>query len=155
SFVLYRPFASAATVKTEGARRVLTLEIKDRRWTGKPIAATRYNALMPDHGKLMHLFVVREPGLDAFAHLHPIARTPAALAFDADLPPLPAGRYRVYADIVHESGYAQTLIAQADIGAPAPSAASTGGETSSHADPDDSWFEGDAALDAPSSRFTV
>jgi hypothetical protein len=152
NFVLYRPFNSAAAVKTEGARRVLTLEIHDPRWTGKPPAVARFNALMPDHGKLMHLFVVREPGLDAFAHLHPVPRTPEALAFEVDLPPLPAGRYRVYGDIVHESGYAQTLVAHAEIPA---SAAAAGDAASSHADPDDSWFEGDAALDAPSSRVTV
>ena len=152
--VLYRPFDSRAAVRDEGARRVLTLEIHDSRWTGTPLAAGRYNALMPDHGKLMHLFLVREPGLDAFAHLHPVARTPAALAFDADLPPLPQGRYRVYGDIVHESGYAQTLVAHVDV-APALSSAGRGHDDSPRAEPDDSWFEGDAALDAPSSRFTL
>src|SRR6266850_892325 len=89
--------------------------IHERRYATTPPAAARYNALMPDHGKLMHLFLVREPGLDAFAHLHPVARTPASLAFDAELPPLPQGRYRVYGDIVHESGYAQTLVARVDV----------------------------------------
>jgi hypothetical protein len=149
--VLYRPFASTATVRDEGSRRVLSLETHDPRWTGTPIAISRYNALMPDHGKLMHLFVVREPDLDAFAHLHPIARTPASLAFDADLPPLPPGRYRVYADIVHESGYAQTLVASAEVTS-APSAA---GKPDPRSDPDDSWFEGDAVPEARASRFTL
>jgi hypothetical protein len=152
NFTLYRPFDSVAAVNTDGARRVLTLEIHDNRWTGTPVAAGRYNALMPDHGKLMHLFVVREPGLDAFAHLHPVARTPAGLAFDADLPPLPPGRYRVYGDIVHESGYAQTLVAHVDVTSPSPNAAR---DAFSMSDPDDSWFEGDAAPEARSSRFTV
>ncbi len=140
-FILYRPFASSVTVAREGDRRALTLSIRDERWNGKPNPAARYNALMPDHGKLMHLFLVREPALDALAHLHPVARTPEALDFDAGLPPLSPGRYRVYGDIVHESGYAQTLVSSVDLeGAAAASAAAT--------DPDDSWFGGHATAEA-------
>jgi hypothetical protein len=149
--ILYRPFASRAAVHDERGRRVLTLEIHDNRWSGTPLPLARYNALMPDHGKLMHLFLVREPAPGhnaAFAHLHPVSRTPSALAFDADLPPLPQGRYRVYADIVHESGYAQTLVASADLPKPDP-------KSDSKSDPDDSWFDGDAALEAATSRFTI
>jgi hypothetical protein len=91
---------------------------------------------MPDHGKLMHLFLVREDGLDAFAHLHPVARSSEALDFDAALPPLPQGRYRVYGDIVHESGYAQTLVNTVDV---------TDSAVSRPSDPDDSWFAGQPA----------
>ena len=147
--VLYRPFNAAASLAREGDRRRLTLSIRDPRWTGRPIAESRYNALIPDHGKLMHLFLVREPALDAVAHLHPIARTPAALEFDADVPPLPTGRYRVYADIVHESGYAQTLVANVDLdggdgeGSPVPS------------DADDSWFNGATVPEAASASYDL
>lgn len=148
NFVLYRPFESRAALHDEGARRVLTLEIDDRRWTEATTPAGRYNALMPDHGKLMHLFLVREPGLDAFAHLHPVPRTPSSVAFDVDVPPLPQGRYRVYGDIVHESGYAQTLVARVDL-------PGGGLSDSPRTDPDDSWFAGDAALEAPSPSVTL
>jgi hypothetical protein len=147
--VLYRPFTAQATIAPTGERRPLTLSIRDPRWTGTPLPLGRYNALMPDHGKLMHLFAIREPSMDAFAHVHPVARTPAALDFDVDLPPLPPGRYRLYSDIVHESGYAQTLVSRVDVPsdrsaqAPAPDG-----------DADDSSFTGSAAADAPSPVFT-
>jgi hypothetical protein len=118
----------------------LTLAIEDRRWPPPPgNTQTRYNALMPDHGKLMHMFLVREPGMDAFAHLHPLPDGPPARAFTLTLPPLPAGRYRVYGDIVHESGYAQTLVATADV----PAGANDGVTTT--ADADDSWSTSPAA----------
>ncbi len=145
SSVLYRPFTTE-TALNAGAK-TMTLSIRDPRWTGAPLPVSRYNSLIPDHGKLMHLFLVRET-LDAIAHLHPVARTPQALDFDTPLPPLPPGRYRVYGDIVHESGYAQTLVNQIDVpGEDAGSSAVT--------DPDDSWFRGAAVVDSPSPSFPL
>ena len=146
--VLYRPFDAVASVAPKGEGRALTLGIRDPRWTGTPNPQSSYNALLPDHGKLMHLFLVREPALDALAHLHPIARTPAGLDFDAGLPPMPPGRYRVYGDIVHESGYAQTLVSSVDLaGAAGGSAAPT--------DADDSWFMGAARPEAASVSYAL
>ena len=133
--VLYRPFESAASVTTSGGGRILTLSIRDPRWNGAPNPASRYNALMPDHGKLMHLFMLREPGLDALAHLHPVARAAPGIDFDVEVPPLPAGRYRVYGDIVHESGYTQTLVSAVDL-------AGDGVRAGTATDADDSWFLG-------------
>jgi hypothetical protein len=166
--VRYRPFVAEATTRRTSDRDVLTLSIRDPRWTGAPAPTNRFNALMPDHGKLMHLFLVRENGLDAFAHLHPVAR-PQALDFDATLPPLPSGRYRVYGDIVHESGYAQTLVASVDVteyrdtfteAATVARRASTSAKATADrsvpkeaqayraSDEDDSWFGGHGAGDA-------
>ena len=139
-FILYRPFATTATVNG----RTLTQTIKDERWTNA-FPGSRYNALLPDHGKLMHMFLIGD-GMNVFAHVHPVARTPKALDFDVALPPLPAGRYRVYSDIVHESGYAQTLINTVEI--------RSGSEQSTQtADPDDSWFAGNAAAETSSPSF--
>ena len=123
---LYRPFEVQASVR-DG---ILGLDIRDpRRRDSSPF--------IPDHGKLMHLFLVREPGLDAFAHLHPVPQG-GQDRFEAALPPLPAGRYRVYGDVVHESGFPQTLTDIVEIPAVPPGPAT---------DPDDSWHrEGDGGL---------
>lgn len=147
NFVVYRPFKSEASARLERGRPQLTLGIRDDRWPERPNPLGRLNALMPDHGKLMHMFLVREPALDAFAHVHPVPRTPSAHDFDVALPPLPPGRYRVYGDIVHESGYAQTLVAAADV----PDATTT----ASSGDPDDSFFVGAPAPEGAAPVFRL
>lgn len=123
---LYRPFEVEASVRG----RVLALNIRDTR-------SREWTPLIPDHGKLMHLFLVREPGLDAFAHLHPVPKG-SQERFEVALPALPAGRYRVYGDVVHETGFPQTLTDVVEIPA-IPEGPAT--------DPDDSWhLEGSGGL---------
>jgi hypothetical protein len=111
---MYRPMQAAARVETTEGRQRLTLRVDTTGW-GE--SRTRISYLVPDHGKLMHLFLVREPGLDAFAHLHPSRLD--SLTFQVTLPVLPPGRYKVYGDVVHRSGYAETITAAAEIPAAA------------------------------------
>jgi hypothetical protein len=132
---LYQPLHVAATVRVVGAERVLRLTIDDSAWANP---RRQWSPLIPDHGHLMHLFLVRDQALDGFAHLHPLPRDSSV--FEANLPPLPAGRYRVYADIVHESGFAQTLVATAELGTPTP-----GWRAS---DRDDAWVSAAARTSA-------
>ena len=101
---LYQPLKVKAEARVESPQRIIRLTVDDSQWS-----STRWVPLVPDHGKLMHLFLVREPELDAFAHLHPIRLDQTS--FDVPMPPLPSGTYRLYADVTHESGLAQTLTA--------------------------------------------
>lgn len=121
---LFKPFEVETTARLDGGRPVLEMKIQDWR-------RAEWSPMMPDHGKLMHMFLIREPALDAFAHVHPVP-VKGQEEFRAALPPLPGGTYRVYADVVHESGFPQTLVDTVTI--PAGS-----GEASPAADPDDSW----------------
>lgn len=129
---LYTPPASEASVASDDGAPVLTLAVVDEAWG-------RFSPLIPDHGKLMHMFLVREPEMDAFAHMHPVRADSAS--FRLVLPPLPEGTYRYYADVVHESGFPQTFVGRVDIPATASEAVAAG------VDADDSWSVGAAAAD--------
>ena len=120
---MYRPFATAASVVETGAGRMLRLEIVDSFWVmrGDTVWLREHHQrawppLVTDHGRLMHLFLIRQSDQGAFAHLHPT--TADSVRFEASLPALPGGRYRIFADLVHESGFAKTLVASVQLPAP-------------------------------------
>jgi hypothetical protein len=125
---LYRPMPVTARVQPDGATRLLSLAL-----AGDADARRRWTPLALDHGKVMHLFMVREPGFDAFAHVHPIATSRAHDKFFASLPAIPSGRYRVYADVTHFDGLAQTLTDEVAV----PEAGGGPGISGVEPDPDD------------------
>jgi hypothetical protein len=102
---LARPLPVEATIRTAGTLRLLRLT------PGADASPTAgWDTLVTDHGKLMHLFLCREPDFTAFAHLHPVRRD--AGTFENVLPPLPAGTYQLYAEVTQENGLSQTLVAR-------------------------------------------
>ncbi|MFP3948144.1 MAG: hypothetical protein ACLFWG_05390, partial [Longimicrobiales bacterium] len=141
--------ASADPAVPGGNLRILTLEILDEDFRNG-----RWTPLVPDHGKLMHMWAVNED-LGSVAHLHPVRRD--ATRFDVAVPEaLPGGTYRIYADITHESGFAHTLVDTVRVPATggrseSGNAAGTGeppptdvrrddGSADVGPDPDDSWL---------------
>jgi hypothetical protein len=68
--------------------------------------------MIPDHGHLMHVFMIRMPAMDRLWHLHP-ERT--GEEFVASLPAIDAGRYQVFADLVHKSGFPFTMVGAIDL----------------------------------------
>jgi hypothetical protein len=127
---LYKPAIMKVETRAERGRRLLRLTKEGMR---------NDYPLVPDHGKLMHLFLVREPRLDAFAHLHPVKLKKDT--FEVSLPPLPTGTYRAYADVTYETGWADTLVGEFNLEIP-PASESEG---QPGFDPDDSWYVGGAA----------
>ncbi len=121
---IYKPLTASVAITSSRDGRTLDLRISDSLWTMRHDSAwlrahraSRWSPLITDHGKLIHVFMIREPDLLAFAHVHP--STIDSVSFPSALPALPAGRYRVYGDIVHESGFTQTLSTKVDLPEPA------------------------------------
>ncbi len=104
-------FAPAHTTATLSGN-VLDLHVD--RISGNDSRSTRSNSdYLPDHGHLIHLYAIREPGMDAAFHLHPTLVSKGD--FRGTLPAMPPGHYNLYGDVVHASGFAETLLASVAI----------------------------------------
>jgi hypothetical protein len=98
-----RPENVAAEVRKDSEREMLLIRKLEPSSTAMPWAA-----LALDHGKLMHLFLIRKPDCDVFAHLHPLRQD--ASTFVVSMPGLPAGSYDLYGEITYQNGINRTLI---------------------------------------------
>ena len=131
---LYRPMDAALDVVPDstGGRR-LRLTITDSLYAsgGRP-------PIIPDHGKPLHLFLVSEDDSGSLGHLHPVQRD--RTTFDAPVPALPPGAYRYFADVVQESGYAQTMTGRVVL--------ADGTGPAAAGDPDDAMFTGTPSPDS-------
>jgi hypothetical protein len=100
---VYKPLALQASTAVGGDGVItLSLTLTDPGWA----KSRRLDDLVPDHDHLMHLYVVRVPAMDVVAHLHPDQGQPGK--FQRALPALPPGDYQLFADIVHQTGLAET-----------------------------------------------
>jgi hypothetical protein len=104
---IYHPLSLTPTLSGN------TLDLKIGTHTDESVLRLRSRTnddLLPDHGHLMHLYAIRQPGMDAVFHLHPTRMSEGVLQMA--LPEMPAGTYKLYADIVHASGFPETLTAE-------------------------------------------
>jgi hypothetical protein len=109
---MYQPFVAESFVKNSGGEQLLHLRIDSSELKNLKITR-RLSFLVPDHGKLMHLFLIKKGDLDVFAHLHPLRID--TLNFEVPLPPLPAGDYHVFADITRYTGFSETIVSDLTI----------------------------------------
>ena len=131
---IYRPLAANVTVVEGPLGHVLRLAVTDTARQG-----LLRDSLMLDHGKPMHLFMVKTQSMSSFAHLHPTRDRGGV--FVTAIPALPEGRYHVFGDFVLETGASYTVTTEVDIPAPVLDTIS---------DPDDSWIY--AAFGVPAAK---
>jgi len=73
--------------------------------------------LAPDHGHMMHLFLIRLPNMDVVLHLHPalVNEGKDTAEFTETMPPMADGAFAIYADVVHGDGVTETATAVAGL----------------------------------------
>ncbi|MFN7998128.1 MAG: hypothetical protein U0Q18_31190 [Bryobacteraceae bacterium] len=103
---IFKPLQMTPALE-DGGR--LVLRLSDPGW----FRWRKVDDLIPDHNHLMHLYVLSLPNMDRVWHLHPEPLDAGVLS--KDLPAMPAGRYALYADIVHSDGLPETLVADLDL----------------------------------------
>lgn len=135
---LYKPMAISTSVSTIDGDRLLRIAIRDTTWR-----TNRRQPLIPDHGKLMHLFLIGVGQENAIAHLHPLRVQ--ADSFVTRVPELPAGRYLLFGDLLFQSGMQRTVVDTIELPV-APVVAENAGRTvapsaavSKFIDADDAW----------------
>jgi hypothetical protein len=79
----------------------------------RPATLIDFSDLILDHDHLMHLFILSSPGMNNFWHLHP--RRGGADTFVQNLPAMPPGHYRIFADVVLNTGFPVTMLGQFDL----------------------------------------
>ncbi|HEY2376960.1 MAG TPA: hypothetical protein VGH98_13365 [Gemmatimonadaceae bacterium] len=129
---MYHPLATRASIAREAGRPVLRFAVVDR--NGRDL---QLDPLVPDHGKLMHLFLIDSATLNGFAHLHPVYTG----AFYSPLPPLAPGTYRLFGDITFETGLTNTLAGNLQLTREDSLLAAS----STPGDPDDAWINASGA----------
>ncbi|AUD03276.1 hypothetical protein [Spirosoma pollinicola] len=133
---LYRPTPIKASVRIADGQRQLTIRFDTSGYGADRQKRRTLSYILPDHGKLMHAFLVRMPGLDAFAHLHPNRLD--TLNYESALPALPGGKYMLFADVVYRSGFAETLTDTVEV--PLLKISAEAAAAAKPTDPDDSWL---------------
>lgn len=104
---MYRPPAVDAKVERADTGYVMDLRVHDT-------AAFHaiFAPVIPDHGKMMHLFVVSEENHYFFGHFHPSQTD--SLHFRERLAGIPPGEYTLFADVVLANGLSQTVTTSFD-----------------------------------------
>lgn len=108
---LYRPLDTAVAVEENQLKIHLTNTVTaTKRRFDDFMAERQVNDFVADHGHLMHLYVIRWPAMDRVWHLHP--QMTGSGEFTQNLPEMAAGDYKLYGDVVHASGFPETIVAE-------------------------------------------
>ena len=100
---LFKPLENEVNLIKNSKQNILQVKITDDAWKDGRIVD-----FIPDHGKIMHLYLISE-NHQQLCHLHPKRNLQDKGLFEVVIPPIEYGRYYIYIDVTLESGSNQTL----------------------------------------------
>ena len=100
---LFKPIENQVNLVKNNQQTILQIKITDEAWIDGRIAD-----FIPDHGKIMHLYLVNED-YQQLCNLHPKRNSTDNSLFEVAIPPIEYGKYYIFIDVTLESGSNQTL----------------------------------------------
>ena len=100
---LFKPLENEVNLIKNSKQNILQVKITDDAWKDGRIVD-----FIPDHGKIMHLYLISE-NHQQLCHLHPKRNLQDKGLFEVVIPPIEYGKYYIYIDVTLESGSNQTL----------------------------------------------
>ena len=100
---LFKPLENEVNLVKNNKQNILQVKITDDAWKDGRIVD-----FIPDHGKIMHLYLINE-NHQQLCHLHPKRNSKDNSLFEVVIPPVEYGKYYIYIDVTLESGSNQTL----------------------------------------------
>src|SRR5262249_27964858 len=120
--IVYKPLALSIRLPE------LAYSISDPGW----LPFRRIDDFVADHGHVMHLFAFDERTWRLY-HLHPEAKDD--LSYRAATHPDEPGRYRVFADVVHQNGLPETAVGEFELARPIAAPPPSGDDSVAAIDP--------------------
>jgi hypothetical protein len=111
SMIYSAPPLAVSLNRAQDGSDQLTLRMEEDFWH-KTRKDSWSMSLIPDHGHLMHAFLLRIPAMDRFYHLHPEQQNDGSFTIKSAIP---AGKYKIFADIVRRTGFPETLVSEIDL----------------------------------------
>ena len=99
---IFQGLENKIQILDNGKETFISIEIVDELWK-----QDRMSDVIPDHGKIMHIYLVSDD-YESIAHLHP-SRTENNDIFIVKMPPVNFGKYYLFMDVTHETGFSHTM----------------------------------------------
>ena len=99
---IFQTLENKIEILDNGKEKFMSIEIVDELWK-----QNRMSDIIPDHGKIMHIYLISDD-YESIAHLHP-SRTENTDIFIVKMPPVNFGKYYLFMDVTHETGFSHTM----------------------------------------------